>query len=307
MKIKEVMEEFNLKKITKSEYITKMHKFHKILFEYSHLLKDTQIENINICDDSVVLKTRDTKAFFIADQYDERCMPIEAFNFGNYEHEEMEMILKLLKKDNVIIDIGGNIGWYAVNLGLKRPDSIIYTFEPIPKTYEYLQKNIQLNNLKNVTPNNFGFSEKDDTLTFYYYPEGSGNASMANLTKKESVLKIKCKVTTLDSFIEKNKIKVDFIKCDVEGAELFVFNGAKKVLQNQKPIVFTEMLRKWAAEYKYHPNQIIDLFLSFGYSCFTIRDKNLKKFGKMDENTIETNYIFLHNEKHETYIKNFVC
>jgi hypothetical protein len=62
------------------------------------------------------------------------------------------------------------------------------------------------------------------------------------------------------SFVAKNNAKVDFIKCDVEGAELFVYQGAKATLMQQKPIVFTEMLRKWAAKFDYHPNDIIALF-----------------------------------------------
>lgn len=55
---------------------------------------------------------------------------------------------------------------------------------------------------------------------------------------------IKCKLVLLDNFIEKNKISnVDFIKCDVEGAELFVFQGGLTTIERFKPIVISEISR----------------------------------------------------------------
>jgi hypothetical protein len=63
------------------------------------------------------------------------------------------------------------------------------------------------------------------------------------------------------------------------------------------------MLRKWSAKFNYHPNDIIELLNSIGYLCFTIREKNLKEFHLMDENTLDTNFIFLHKENHANQIK----
>ena len=46
----------------------------------------------------------------------------------------------------------------------------------------------------------------------------------------------------------------------------------------------------------------IDFFNNLGYGCFVIEDGHLKCFGKVDEETLETNYFFLHKEKHEKII-----
>ena len=46
---------------------------------------------------------------------------------------------------------------------------------------------------------------------------------------------------TLDEFVKGKKTKVDFIKCDVEGAELLVFTGGIKSIEKYKPIIFAEM------------------------------------------------------------------
>ena len=143
-------------------------------------------------------------------------------------------------------------------------------------------------------------------MEFYYYPEGSGNASLANLSENKGVKKITCQVKKLDDFINASSLGVDFIKCDVEGAELFVFQGGIETIKNQKPMVFTELLRKWSAKFNYHPNEVIKLFKDTGYRCFTTKNGRLIEFFKMDDLTIETNFFFLHSEKHKAKINSLL-
>lgn len=122
--------------------------------------------------------------------------------------------------------------------------------------------------------------------------------ALANLTEQPEVNKIRCSFTTVDLFVEKNKTKVDFIKCDVEGAEFLVFKGAQETLRRDKPVIFTEMLRKWSAPFNYHPNDMIKFFADLSYDCFVIEDgERLQRFTTVDEMTVETNYIFCHRDK----------
>jgi hypothetical protein len=65
------------------------------------------------------------------------------------------------------------------------------------------------------------------------------------------------------------------------------------------------MLRKWSAKFNYHPNEIISLLGEFGYLCFAVNKERLIEIPLMDENTIETNFFFLHSEKHADKIKFF--
>ena len=64
------------------------------------------------------------------------------------------------------------------------------------------------------------------------------------------------------------------------------------------------MLRKWSAKFDYHPNDIIYLFSELGYLCFAYVGTELKKFDQIEEDTIPTNYFFLHNDKHKEVINN---
>ena len=90
----------------------------------------------------------------------------------------------------------------------------------------------------------------------------------------------------------------------MEGAELLVFKGARNLFTNKQPVVFTEMLRKWAKKFDYHPNDIIKYFSDLGYLCFVIRDEKLISFTCVGDDTLDTNYIFLHGENHSNIISN---
>jgi FkbM family methyltransferase len=294
--------EFRAGRLTKAEYITAMHERHAALFEYADLLPQTDIASIEITDNRLVLTTRSSGVRFICDRDDYRIAPIEILNFDSYEPAEFDMIRRLMKPGFTVLDIGANIGWFSLSIAREYPDVQVYAFEPIPKTFAYLEANTELNRLPNVHPRSFGFSSAPGELDFFFYPEGSVNASAVNLSDRADALRITCSVTTMDAWLADSGMTVDFVKCDVEGAELFVFQGGRRTLTEQQPMIFTEMLRKWSARFGYHPNQIIALLEAAGYACFRIADGGLTEFEEMDENTVETNFVFLHRDRHRTEI-----
>jgi FkbM family methyltransferase len=279
---------------------------HDILFAYSEFIKDRDIQKIEISDDAVVMTSRELGIKIVCNRYDERIAPIEILNMKHYEKEDSDMIYRLVKDGDTIFDIGGNMGWYSIGLYKTKKNVDIHTFEPIPNTYESLVGNARINGAK-IKINNFGLSDRKQDLTFYFYKEGSGNASAAIMNNDRENIEVKCHVDTLDNyFIEQKLEKLDFIKCDVEGAELLTFRGGIKTIEKCKPIVFTEMLRKWSAKFDYHPNEIIELFKSMGYGCYFVVGNRLKEISTMTDETIETNFFFLHGQKHLNIILELV-
>jgi len=304
MSIKETKSNFKNNTLSKADFITKMHEFHKVLFDFSNNLAETEIAKIEIEDGNVIFTSRKTdfhpgNARFYVDILDKRITPIDTFNFDQYEQEDSEMLYKLVSDGDVIFDIGANIGWYSNHLSKKLPDSIIYSFEPIPETFAQIKKNTELNKSKNIILNNLAFSDAIQTLSFYYSPTITGASSSVNITENDSMVKLECKANTIDNFVKENNISsLDFIKCDVEGAEFMVYKGGAATIEKYKPIVFSEMLRKWAAKFNYHPNDIIGFFKKFGYNCYTAHNGRLVAVEKITDETVETNYFFLHPEKH---------
>lgn len=300
MSLFELQQRWRAGEIRKTEYIAAMSRLHSALFEYAALTKNTDVRAIHIADGEVVftLKGPVGDMEMICDPADQRMAPLEIMNFGGYEQADFEMVQRLLHGCRTVFDVGANIGWYSLQIAKVLPAAQIVAFEPIPSTFRYLKNNVERNRATNVSLYNSGFWNKTEILTFYFYPEGSGNASAVNVSDRAHVQEIQCQVIRLDDFVAEHKMQVDFIKCDVEGAEKLVFEGGLQTLERDKPIIYTEMLRKWSAKFDYHPNQTIQFFADLGYGCYTASDGRLHQFYVMDESTVATNFFFLHTHHH---------
>ncbi len=298
----ELREKYQNGTLSKADYIDQAHEIHRLLFVYPEFMRNTGITKIEITDSDVIFTSAKRGIKYYGDPQDKRIIPIEILNLGRYEEAELELMLRLLKSCRTVVDIGGNVGWFVMNAARAYPEKAFYAFEPVPKTYDSLLRNLTLNKIDTIHTYNLAVAETDKEITLYYYPECSANASAQNVSGTTHAAQTACRAVSLDSFAAKHKLKIDFIKCDIEGAELFAFKGAVRILKQDRPMVFSEILRKWSAKFGYHPNDLLDFFAGLGYDCFVIADRALQRFSRVTENTVETNYIFLHTEQHAEVI-----
>jgi FkbM family methyltransferase len=286
--------------ISKPAFIKHAHSaFHSLLFKYAQEIEDTDIACVQITDHGVVMTTRTDGIAMIVDSADHRTAPVEALNFNSYEPFETSVIRSLAPNIDTMLDIGANIGWYSLLVASVNKNAAIHAFEPIPGTFRRLSDNCLLNRANSISCHNFGFSSKPGSFPFYFYPEGSGNASICNLAGRADAQVIDCELRTLSSFCLDlpPAASVDFIKCDVEGNELFVFQSSSPVLQKYKPVLLVELLRKWCAPFGYHPNEVLDLMFGLGYSAYGVdRAGKLVLIKSILDSTAETNFFFVHPE-----------
>jgi FkbM family methyltransferase len=307
MTINELKKSFSEGCVSKPEFIAMAYeKFHKILFEYASQLGDVDIKEILIDGSGVIFTTRKTGTKIRCQPGDHRSPPIETFNFSDFEPAESQMMEKLFDGYQIFYDIGANIGWHSLNMAAKYRKARFYCFEPIPKTYQQLIDNIKLNCAEAISHFNTALSDQPGSQKFYYYTACSGNASAANLSERPDVSEIICPQTTLDLFVtEHSTPPPEFIKCDVEGAELMVIKGGLKTISKHQPIIMAEILRKWSSKFGYNPNEIFQTLYNLGYISFTTDGTKIFKFSKMDELTKETNFFFLHTKTHKHLITKF--
>lgn len=137
-----------------------------------------------------------------------------------------------INKGDIIIDVGASIGWYTCKVSKTVGDKgKIIAIEPNPKNYHYLLKNIELNNLNNIIPLNLAVFSSKRELRLISKGYGSFLESSQDLKKNRNIIKINA--DTLDHLLSKFKIeKINIIKMDVEGSEIEVIRGAKKILED---------------------------------------------------------------------------
>lgn len=272
------------------------------LFELSNIMKYSIIKKIEITKNDVIffIEENGQKLQICAEKGAYVSIATTLLGTNTKEEEITLDILSLIKENDVVFDIGANIGWYSLELLQKNPKLQIYSFEPVSYTFDYLLKNFALNSIDASKAFCMGFFNKNQDVKFYFNHKCTECSSMKDLEYVEGKSKeVVCKVMKMDDFCQERSIeKIDFIKCDVEGSELYVYQGGREIIKKSRPIVISEMLRKWTAKFEYHPNDIINFFDDLNYTCIALnRDGSKRILLEVDENTVETNYLFVPSER----------
>lgn len=285
----------------KQEYIENIHARHTALFDYPEFISGTDVESLRILPEGVFLRSRSQQIELWLDPLDQHLVPCTLMNFRSYETAETEFLKSIIQPHGTVLDIGANCGWYSLALARHCPDAMIYAFEPIPHTYEILERNIRHNDLKNIQTHRLAFLNQEATLEFLYTPRCSGATSLTVAGQPggaQTLEKISCPGSTIDQFCSSNGLAPQIIKCDVEGAEMMVIEGGVKTIEGHKPVILIELLRKWAKQFNYHPNDVLELLGTLGYKAYTLSEKGIRECAEIDELTRETNFVFLHAREH---------
>ena len=183
--------------------------------------------------------------------------------------EAENFIWNYLKKDDVFIDIGANIGTTTLEASKKiGSNGKIFSFEPNPRIFKFLQGNILLNKCKNIELFNFALGSKSTNIYFSDIYTDESNSVQQN----DSGIKVKMK--TLDEVIPK-EIKIDLIKIDTgSGYEKFVFLGATKILKNTLCVNFPA-IATLCKKYNYDSKEIFDLLKQQKFTICAIFTPNI--------------------------------
>lgn len=285
--------------ITKPEFVREALSLHAVLFDYVNAIAGTDISEIRITTNGVGFQIGEDAIRLYCPQGESRVAPLEIINFNRYEPEETAVMDRLVAKASTILDVGANIGWYTARFARRLPRAHVYAFEPVPTSFAYLQRNVAANGVADrVTTFNYGLSNSNGPVEFFISPANGTNASLKNVAGADDAVTVVGLTLTLDQWVANYGVAPDFVKCDVEGAEFLVFKGAEKTLRAHRPIVFAELLRKWAKPFGYHPNDVILYFATLGYRCFSVGQQGARLITEVTDDTVETNYAFLHSEAH---------
>jgi FkbM family methyltransferase len=199
------------------------------------------------------------------------------------------------KPNQVLLDIGGNIGYTAIAFNKASSQKArIYTFEPSKQNIKYLKKNI---NGLSIHLCEVGLGLKNQSM-YIGYPDyvkkiknldnrnNTGRLSLLGLSKKANNSKVK--IVNGDNFLKKNQIdNIKFIKIDVEGYEFQVMNGLIDTIKRDKPLIQLEYNKVTS---KYVDNSYmnyIDFCLKHNYKVYLFKQGNLSELTPKYFNKIE--------------------
>lgn len=189
-----------------------------------------------------------------------------------FESHEISCLEKLIRENDVCLDIGGNIGIYSVFMASKAHQGRVISFEPVPINRGILALNIHLNGINNVEVKDYAINDYSGTTQFTVCEDAAYSSIISTNRKKEARL-LEVPSRTLDDLFAVEGKKIDIIKIDVEGAELHVLKGGEQLLSNPQlrpRALLIELNHKNQAVYGYGPPDVISFMKAVGYDVYSI-------------------------------------
>lgn len=169
------------------------------------------------------------------------------YRYGFFEEGLTRIFLEYLKSGMIFLDVGAHFGYFTL-LGsyLVGKAGQVHSFEPTPSTFKVLKRNVS--GKTNIFLNNLAvFSEKKDiSLNDYGVTYSAFNSIYGARLPQNVIRKLRAKThnveaISIDEYVNKKRIKPNFIKIDAESAEYDILIGMEKTMAKCYPIITIEV------------------------------------------------------------------
>ena len=228
------------------------------------------------------------------------------------KHEpETPYLADLLSGAPVCLHVGASDGRHSYVMTQVAPKARIYAIEPSAFSFEVLKLTVALHGIADrVTPVHAAVGDKPGQMLLVTPRKISGRMGRAYAFVAEAAPKGKVRpdledtgsevqptpVVTLDGFCAERGIdRVDFIRMDIEGAELMALNGARGILDRDRPSVLLEIHPVMlAARFGGTAEAVVELFTRRGYRMFALNGDRLEERSTVVEGLPWKDYFFIH-------------
>jgi len=186
---------------------------------------------------------------------------------SNKNYEKI-LYLQKIKRNETVLDLGANIGYYTTLFSLLVGDSgKVHAFEPLSENFGKLQNNTA-QNPTNLILNQTGIDMTNSIKRIFFDPNDLEKASIQGSADEKKHSR-EIKVTSVDNYVRDNKIvRVDFVKCDIEGHEMRALKGMKETLHNFHPNLSIEVTLPPDER-----TELVDFLSKSGYNNFQLIEK----------------------------------
>lgn len=164
-----------------------------------------------------------------------------------WEMPIVALLRELVERCNpssAFVEVGANVGAHVVPTALHFSGRVI-AFEPVKATFEKLNRNLEINEIKNVTCVRKACSSAEGAGRMIHINQANTGLAQLQLDSGEGEL---VETTTLSKALDKLGVKLGVLKIDVEGHEQGVIDGAEERLRTDRPLVICELLGEAAAK-----------------------------------------------------------
>ena len=201
--------------------------------------------------------------------------------YGEEDPQERELIKKIVKSGDIVVDVGANIGIHTLILAkCVGKNGHVYAFEPSPNNVKLIKGSVDLNNFKNVSVIDRAVSDKPGKNIFYF-SDGISAHSLSDFGYGKGSIEID--VETLDNFFKNTNSKIDFLKIDAEGYDFKVIKGMKNILKNPDVKILIEFFPERLQKAKDSPREFLEYLLNNEFSVLDLRKNINLTYDVIDE------------------------
>lgn len=188
--------------------------------------------------------------------------------FYDPEFAADKVLFDLVGPDSQVVDVGGNIGSFALRFARKALRGLVVTIEPHPVTCSKLKANKALNAITNLDVLNVGIGAQEAVHRLHQVvASNSGmNRIITTADVDPSLPFVEIVVMPLTKALQGTAItKVDVLKIDVEGFEDAVLQGSADIIWRDRPVLFIELIDANLQENGSSARQLVDRLTTWDY------------------------------------------
>jgi FkbM family methyltransferase len=184
----------------------------------------------------------------------------DLYMYGYREPQATKTMQAIMHRNMTVLDIGANIGYYA--LMEAKHCKYVYAVEPGKDNIEDLQRNILLNNYKNIKTYSLAIGSHDGEVKFLLNKSPNWHRVARDNEQGETV-----PIKRLDTFwTELGKPQIDLLRMDVEGYELNILKSGLELIETCKPQMFIEVHPEHIKNYGGSALELLKLLAQYEYS-----------------------------------------
>lgn len=165
------------------------------------------------------------------------------YALGTNEPAMQEVFETYVRPGQVFYDIGANIGYFTIiGARLVGPEGRVHAFEPVPANAAAVRHNCSLNGFGRVTVWENAVSDHSGRAEMYLAEYAGGSALTSAAPPPDVKGRLAVQAVAIDDLVQRGAIEPpDFVKVDVEGAEMSVLRGMQETLDQYRPVIVYEI------------------------------------------------------------------
>jgi FkbM family methyltransferase len=190
--------------------------------------------------------------------------------YHTWEPFETQVVMREVKAGDTVLDIGANIGYYTLHFAqLVGEQGHVFAFEPDPDNFVLLAKNVEINGYRNVTLIPKAVAHQSGPLKLYLSKHNKGDHRIYD--SRDGRPAIPTEAVSLDDYFAHFTGVINFIKMDIQGAEMGALEGMTSLLAGNKPLnMISEFWPHGLKSFGAEPEHYLQLLQTHGFDLYEL-------------------------------------